>query len=292
MSASLTPPAPARLHAFLARDVPHAIILRRGPSDWVQSVLWHTDSDQFEPGQWFHGSINPYWGADLSPNGRLFVYMARKFNRRTLADAEYTSAWTAISRPPYLTALALWPEAVQRGEGGPFKYANGGGGFFRDDNTVVLYRSSLIHHPDHPPVGVTVELSTDLSLQPWLERLTRNGWELIHEGFQHPATATTPTYRTPNILQRSGPQLAQRLVLMRQRFQPPVYQLHDSTHNGSRLLAAATWADWDQGGRLVWAAAGRLYAAPDGDPDHAEVLADFNAHLPEACIAPDWARQW
>src|SRR5262249_17885427 len=35
---------------------------------------------------------------------------AQKITGRSKKDTEYTYAWTAISRPPFLTALALWPK--------------------------------------------------------------------------------------------------------------------------------------------------------------------------------------
>src|SRR4051794_20213611 len=103
------PTADARLQVLLARAAPVGLILRRGPSKWVQLVKWDTAADRFEPGQWFHGRLYERRG-DLSPDGRLFVYFASKFTGLTLADREYTYAWTAVSRPPYLTALALWPK--------------------------------------------------------------------------------------------------------------------------------------------------------------------------------------
>src|SRR5689334_17597784 len=104
-----TPRPPCRLFMILARRAPRAVIFRRGPSDWFQLILWHTDADEIEYGQWFHGRIYVR-RSDLSPDGSLLIYFARKITGRTLADRAYTYAWTAISRPPYYTALALWPK--------------------------------------------------------------------------------------------------------------------------------------------------------------------------------------
>jgi hypothetical protein len=60
------------LEVLLARDAPKGVILRRGPTKWVQLILLHTDSDTFEEGQWFRGRI--YGGhSDLSPDGSLFL---------------------------------------------------------------------------------------------------------------------------------------------------------------------------------------------------------------------------
>jgi len=98
----------ARLHVILARDASIAVILRRGPSSWVRVILWHTDTDKFENGQWLKGRIYGERCA-LSPDGSLFVYFASQQHKR---QADYRGTWTAISKPPYLTALALWPKAI------------------------------------------------------------------------------------------------------------------------------------------------------------------------------------
>lgn len=67
------PPPPARLFVLLARQASIGVILRRGRSDWVQMIKWHTDSDTFEEGQWLRGEVEEYFG-DLSPDGRLLYY--------------------------------------------------------------------------------------------------------------------------------------------------------------------------------------------------------------------------
>jgi hypothetical protein len=96
----------ARLFPILARRSYTAVIFRRGLSKWVQLIRWDTKTDTFEPGQWFHGRVYER-RCDLSPDGSLLVYFAQKISARSLKDKEYTYAWTAISKPPYLTALAL-----------------------------------------------------------------------------------------------------------------------------------------------------------------------------------------
>ena len=79
--------------------------MRRGPTDHVQLVAWDTDTDEFTAGQWFKGRIHED-RCDLSPDGRYFVYFAAKHRWVHVEDVKET--WTAISRPPYFTALAIW----------------------------------------------------------------------------------------------------------------------------------------------------------------------------------------
>jgi hypothetical protein len=113
---------PCWMFVHLARQAHVGVILRRGPTKWWRVTLWDTGSDNFEGGQWFHGHIYPE-RCDVSPDGKLFLYFAGKFRHRDVART-----WTAVSRPPYLTALALWPI------GGTL----GGRGVFVDDLTALV----------------------------------------------------------------------------------------------------------------------------------------------------------
>jgi hypothetical protein len=74
------------------------------------------------------------------------------------------------------------------------------------------------------------------------------------------------------------------------RFGGP-YRVHYSvtTADGrEHAIGEATWADWDQRGRLIVAREGQLLVWRE--PDHFEVLADFNGQEPDPLPAPDWAR--
>jgi len=112
------PPPPPRISVLLARESPIAVILRRGPSKLVRLLKWNTETDNVEPGQWFKGRIYEEC-CDLSPSGKYFVYWASK-------ETGDPSKWTAISRPPYLTALKLWPAYWA------------GGGLFQSDSELFV----------------------------------------------------------------------------------------------------------------------------------------------------------
>jgi hypothetical protein len=109
-----------RLYAILAREANRAVVFRRGPSRRVQLLLWHTDTDEFEEGQWFNGRIYER-RSDLSPSGKLLIYFAADYKQRYFS-------WTAVSKPPFLTALALWPKGD----------CWGGGGLFEKENVIQL----------------------------------------------------------------------------------------------------------------------------------------------------------
>jgi len=75
-------------------------------------LAWDTADDTVFPGAWFHGRIYES-GCSVSPDGALFGYLATKYDGHSNRDVNY--AWTAISKLPWLTALALWPHSELRG---------------------------------------------------------------------------------------------------------------------------------------------------------------------------------
>jgi hypothetical protein len=130
-----------RLFVIFAEKAPVAVVLRRGPSAWAHVTLWDTRRDVFTAGAWFRGRIYRE-KCDLSPDGALFVYAAHQGRR---AQTSYTDSWTAVSRPPWLHALALWPMGT----------TYGGGGRFVGDRRLIV-RGAGETHPRHPATGLDV----------------------------------------------------------------------------------------------------------------------------------------
>ena len=104
-----------RLHLFFATENDRAVILRQGPSKLFRMILWHRDTDTFEDGQWIKNKVYVE-RCDLSPDGRHFIY----FLLDGRWSAETRGTFTALSRPPYWTALSLFPEGDTWGGGGVF----------------------------------------------------------------------------------------------------------------------------------------------------------------------------
>lgn len=127
----MTTNPPARLFVLLARSATVGVILRRGPSEWVQMIKWETKKDVFTPGQWFHGRVYEH-KCDLSPNGELFVYFAKKYTGKRLLERKYL--WTAISKPPHFTALDIQFDVDTWG----------GGGVFPEDRVLYRYSTSIV----------------------------------------------------------------------------------------------------------------------------------------------------
>lgn len=130
-----------RLHLYFAREAPRAVILRQGPSRQFRMILWHTDTDTFEDGQWLKKKVYAERCA-IAPDGRHFLYF--------MLDAKWQSpsegAYTVLCRPPWFTALSLFPEGNTWGGGGEFLdsrhyVATGGDDIIgRDDGLTRVYR--------------------------------------------------------------------------------------------------------------------------------------------------------
>ncbi|MGZ3459202.1 MAG: hypothetical protein ACXU86_11955 [Archangium sp.] len=298
----LGPLAPScRLFGILASEAPAAVLLRRGPTDQVELIRWDTAGDTFERGQWFHGRIYER-RSDLSPDGTLFIYFAAKHGAQQRAS-DYTETWTAISRPPWFTALTLWPKGDCWDGGGRFDTEHS-----RRDGTYSLHLNHfgpVPTHPKHPtPRHLRVTPNThgrgeDLPI--YNDILLGKGWRRDESGEkkgelralygQHVWTKPEPQGR-----------LLLRMELESIDFTRPGGPLHF----GFALLRAsdgelvdvldAQWADWDQAGRLVYSNGGKLFAArvmgTKGQYLETVQLADFTEDKPTRVIAPERATRW
>ncbi|MFL5356595.1 hypothetical protein [Archangium sp.] len=295
------PPPSCRLFGILASEAPVAVLLRRGPTDWVEFIRWDTAGDTFERGQWFHGRIYERRG-DLSPDGALFVYFAARHGARQ-RDSDYTETWTALSRPPWLTALTLWPKGDCWDGGGRFDTAHP----WRS-GTYALHLNHfgpVPTHPKHPaPKHLRVTPNThgrgeDLPI--YDDILQGKGWRREEAGN---SKGELRALRGSHVWTKPEPQgrLVLRMELESIDFRRPGGPLHF----GFALLRAsdgelvdvldAQWADWDQAGRLVHSNGGKLFATrvagTKGQHRDTVELADFTGDTPAQVIAPERATRW
>jgi hypothetical protein len=271
-----------RLYAILARRSPIAVIFRRGPSNQVLIIRWDTSNDKFEFGQWFKGRIYER-RCDLSPDGDLLLYFAAKYK-------EPLRSWSAVSRPPYLTALAMWP----KGDGW------GGGGHFLSEHRIEL------NHRD-----AEMELAKGFSLPKWLrvcqfgerpgwgeddpiwsKRLERDGWTLVSwpaktkDDFGsrvswEPDPAIKWVKVNPKWPKRYSLEMA--ITGIKERDGPWYLTEHSVVRQGKVIdrLGRSDWADWSHTGDLLFAMDGALYrmTCENGTLpalEDATVIADFS----------------
>jgi hypothetical protein len=293
-----------RIYCLLARDDRTGVIFRRGPSKLVRLLRWHLASDTIEPGQWFRGRIRER-RCDLSPDGELLVYFAAR-------HAGPLGTWTAVSRPPYFTALALWPKGDSWG----------GGGLFASRRRLGLNHSApLTLGPGFylpgwlsvSPVGDWAGRGEDTPIE--RERMVRDGWQLIatSPGAEYSRRGRSLyTFATPEIYERPQPlsprKGGKRPTLRRERhgvfvIGGPKYDEAFVVADGARELRRihpCDWADWQANGDLLFAVDGRLYRLPAaavpthaGEPlDGARLIADLRPMTFEPIAAPPEALRW
>lgn len=287
-----------RLYVLIARNSSRAVVFRRGPGKRVQLVSWDTAADVFERGQWLRGRIYER-RCDLSPDGELLLYFAASWR------PPYDS-WSAISRPPYLTALALWPKGN----------AWGGGGAFDSDTHVLLNhtepQSQLADGFTLPkwltvaPFGEHSGWGEDLPV--WESRLLRDGWRVLHEGWptinRLREAKIWITYDPMRIIEKPHPSASLRLRMIlrgvKERQGRPYVIDHAVVREEGEdvaLLRDTDWADWCANGDLLFARGASLYRLPFADgtlmpADEARELIDFSNDVFEPRQSPLSARRW
>ena len=275
---------PARLHVLLARDAPTGLVIRRGPAKAVCTIGWDRKRDTFEVGQWLRGRIYER-RSDLSPDGTHAIYFA--MNGKWSSEAK--GAWTAISRAPYLHAIALFAKGD----------CWNGGGLFVDDKTYWLNNGY-----GHDILTDTTEVTRAASspyVPRWggecwgvyFHRLLRDGWTMRNDLSLGTQTDSTVVFEKPLWHGWTLRKLARATIGA-----PPgkgvYFDEHELVSHGRELPHEAwEWADVDRD-RLVWAEGGKLFAAKitatsakrDEPLQDVRELHDFNAMTFEPLVAP------
>lgn len=309
--------AASSIYGLIARDGRSVTVFRRGPSKQVRLVRWWLKDNRIEPGQWLKGRIYER-RCDLTPDGETLVYFAAQYHKPQ-------ETWTAISKTPYLTALAIWP-----GFG-----AWGGGGLFADNKTLGLNHASLERMvpstskpPSWDPLGPAPSYLPKLpiSVKPLWEqagkgedspiqhmRMLRDGWDVISHGDAYPHGSKEGyswLLSDPQIFERACP-VKRAGVLLRRRLKGvgkrdgrwydedfEVVRIKDGAV--VRLIEGCTWADWYQKGDLLFAHKGCLYRLPrdqagneaTNPTDGATCVADLNDMTFCEVPPPHWALRW
>jgi hypothetical protein len=227
------------------------------------------------------------------PTGHYLSISRKKSRPGTLKDKEYTYAWTAISKPPYLTALALWPKGD----------CWNGGGLFHSNKALALYHTPATKpHPEHKPPRWLHVTFTDRGRGEddpiSSDRLERDGWkreqEWKVENHGHPKWYHTEQPEIRQKFNRNRKTAVQLIrAINRLDYTEEFFVLTDR-RTCVAPIKQARWADWDQNGRLVFCRDGRVYAASlsvAGDWKEAE-LANFNSSKPVPLPHPRSATIW
>jgi len=267
---------PARLHVLLARDAKVGLIIRRGPSKSVCTVLWNRDRNTFKLGQWMRGRIYER-RCDLSPDGKRFIYFA--MNGRW--ESETRGSWTAISRVPYLKAMSLFARDDCWNGGGLFLTNQE---FWLNDDydrhsvlkTASEVRRNATYHPSGHYGGECLTV--------YYNRLQRDGWKMSDQEYQG---ATLFEKHLPKYW------LLRKLAFAETGAPPGrgcYWDAHELRHEPTHTVLSFPeweWCDFVDG-RLAWASEGQLRSArlESGKLLGEKLLHDFNAMQFEAIAAP------
>ena len=272
-------PFPPRIHVLLASQAPIGLVIRRGPSKHVATLLWNRDRDTFHLGQWLKGRIYER-RSDISPDGKYVIYFA--MNGRWQAEAR--GSWIAISQVPYLKAIALFPKGDCWNGGGLWTgkatyWLNDGYGHEVLQNTSTLKRDTEYK----PQGGCGGEC-----LSVYYPRLLRDGWSWVDR-------IKIRKWQDKDIFEKPvGHGWTLRKIAHAEVGAPVGKGCYWDEHelvgpNSAPPIACPAW-EWAEldGKRLVWATAGKLWAAqvkPNGLAGET-VLFDFNDMTFEAIEAP------
>jgi hypothetical protein len=295
-------PNSARIYGLVARTARRAVLFRRGPSRRVRLILWNLETDTIEAGQWFKGRIYER-RCDLTPAGDGLVYFAASFRQPLYS-------WTAISRPPYLTALALWPKGD----------CWGGGGLFDTEQQLRLN-----HRPSEMATSDGFVLPRHFGVEPLGDhsghgeddpimsmRMLRDGW--IHVGREdgvarhgrrsrHSWSHDPPLTRQKPIGGRARGDLLLRLHLhaiheRQARWYVETADLASQDGRTSFEFGRIDWADLDHNGDVLYAKDGCLFRLSRPLPRHSDdpliprLIADLNGMAFEPIEAPRRAQRW
>lgn len=287
----------ARLYVLLSRGSPQGVVFRRGPSSQVLLIKWNVDADSFEPGRWLKGRIYER-RCDLSPDGELLVYFAADCRRPIWS-------WTAISRPPFFTALALWPKGD----------CWGGGGMFAS-NTELLLNHRRNEMALAPEFSVPKWLSVDTCGEwagsgedlIWSSRLLRDGWKLTaypDKTKDDRGAEVWIEYDPPATWEKAHPlwpekhSLRMSILGIKERNGSWYVTEHSirSKNGYTGAIGRSDWADWSGDGHLLFAQSGCLYRLRPvkgrfGPIEESEQIADFNDLRFERVEPTNEARSW
>lgn len=285
--------AATRLSVLLARKSPMAVVFRRGPSKSVAVISWDTDRDEFYLGQWLKGRIYEH-RCDLSPSGQKLIYFVGNYRNPM-------RTWTAVSRPPFLTALLLWPKGD----------AWGGGGHFEDERTILLnhgkHQLQLAEGFDVPRT-ITVKALGDHSGRGeddpvWSIRLARDGWQLKRRGKLRENKGKPRMWieyiEKELVVKLLGAWTLERLFAGIRETDGPWYVMEhrvvDPHGNVVLDLGRTDWADWSRDGDLLFAREGCLFRARMNKrtgPAEPQLLIDLSGLKFEAMAPPPEATRW
>lgn len=271
---------PARIFGIKARDAKTAVLFRRGPSKHVQLLTWNLAKDTITPGQWVKLAVYPM-RSDLSPDGRHLIYFAATHKGGPASN------WTAISRPPYWTALHFYGQS----------HAWNGGGVFFDNkrfwpdrgfgSSEVKKIASGLTEVKTAPRWIEARMGEDTVL--YFPRLLRDGWTL-DDTTEKPARYGSTLITRFSRPAHKGWRLCKTFTSSIEQKGPygnVYWETHSLVKSGDEIPLNDEWAEVDQHS-VIYAAKGAVYRLPvtSSGPGEAKQIANLTPNRFSSVIAP------
>jgi hypothetical protein len=277
-----------RLFGIVATRAPIVAVLRRGPSDWSQVLRWDVAAGTLQRGSWIRANLYPQ-RCDLSPDGRWLAYFTLRQRSTWAAGPTYI----AISRLPWLTALAAWGTC---------------GTWTRGVHFVERPRTWEVGEPadgDAVPLRQRYRLGLALTRPRAFAVETRRGWAETPDSppyeperdfwDERRAGLLTMAKARPGaddgiLLTAGGRYAAHRSG--QASWVEARYAIEDGA--GPRALPGVQWADWAHDGRLLVATTDGQLQVRDAPWDATAVhwSVDLAGDVPTPAEPPAIARRW
>jgi len=253
-------------YAITASAAPIAVVFHRVARAWLLAQ-WNIENGAVELGAWFNGTLYPR-RCDLSSDGSLLAYFALKGSGPRFLGQAGVKTYQAISKSPWLFALAAWPEDGTWTRGCYFTSAPGNLGppaWGSENRFWGLMHRQPIQYANERRRG-------------WIEDITcpprgpNDAWD---EHRQVVLTKPRPAGKGRLLLSDTG---WKSNVPGRIESRRPLFVLEQKKRRIE--LPEATWADWNSRGQLLTCTANGLLQIRDTDSPQLLVIKEH--HLESA----------
>lgn len=280
------PEGASSIYVLPATQAPIAAVFVRVPGRWWHIAQWDLQRGELSPGAWLKGTLYPR-RSDLSPDGTVLAYFLSKEGNGAFMGMTGRHTFTALSKLPWVYALAAWPHVGTSTCGhhfvppGPWDLGearHGSLGRIHDKLGLVRTlpeqyaterRRGWVEHPSCPP------------------RLPSDAWDEERE-----VVLMKPRPFAPGT----------RLVLRDQGWDPeapgaidgraPRYELEEGGEIAQ--LDDVVWADWHASGLLMVATEDSRLQVREPKKGKVEPVweRDLSTLTPRPKPAPPWAERW
>jgi hypothetical protein len=280
-----------RLYCIVAAAAPTALVFQRGPGRRWGLHRLDLSSGNLEQGAAFKGTLYPR-RCDLSPDGSLLSYFALKGGNGEFMGQRGVKTYSAVSKAPWLFALAAWPESGTWTRGAHF-----------EANSGAAVRGTSVMGPallgDINPLATNYRLTLQKTAAQQYATERRRGWV---EDADCPARGANDVWdeRRNVVLTKLRPagRHSARLIIRDSGRQAggiegrcPNYSIEQ--RKSLVELENVTWADWDPYGRLLVATRDSRLQIRDADSPALKVVREHVLVEPVPNQpAPAWAQRW